>query len=752
VASLLIHALTNLVLIQAPSASVQGTVRDAESGAPLPGAIVALPDLRRTATVDPDGRYRFADVPPGPQHITVRFLGFEPRMLHALVPPQGALEINLSMRAVALHLRPIEVRPPTAFHRAEDDSAGFPDRSVSIAAVRNHPLLAEPDGLMALGGGEVVLQPESPSGVHVRGGGSDQTGYLLDGIPVLSPYHTGGLFSAWNPDALAGLRLSASGPSSGYADALSGTIAAVTRTPGSRLQMQASLGTSQARLTVDGPIGATGAALLLSVRSGFAGSFAPAGEASYLHGRSGDRLITLETPAVGGGLRLLAYDNDNLIGAAATVLVDTASLAPARNRLAWHSRSLGTEWRREWREATVRVQGWSAAVTSGAAWSAEAGHLAMASRRADLGALAALERRSGRSRTEVGIRIERSRTTYDVRPDTTGAAWSLHGTTPVAGVFVRHARALGPRLDLELGTTASLAAGTAYADPGVRLRWRLAGRLAVSGSYGRRHQFAQSLRNPESVVGNIFPADLYAGVGAAGVPAARSDQAVLAAEYRPSPGIRIGAQGWLRAFGGLLLVAPRAAEPFTTDGFTVGSGRARGVALDGSVATARYAVVASYGFQRVRLGNAALGYTPGFATAHLLDAGVIVSPTARTSVRLGMSGAAGRRATAASGTFEWEACNLRDNGCELAGSPHYRGAPLGALRLPSYVRLDLGVRQRWRIQVAGRDAELAAFCTMTNLLGRTNVLTYADDPITGGPSAVEMRPFAPLVLGLDWQF
>jgi hypothetical protein len=131
---------------------------------------------------------------------------------------------------------------------------------------------------------------------------------------------------------------------------------------------------------------------------------------------------------------------------------------------------------------------------------------------------------------------------------------------------------------------------------------------------------------------------------------------------------------------------------------------------------------------------------------------MIVFPTATTSVRLGVSGAAGRRATAASGTFEWEACNLRDNGCELAGSPHYQGAPLGALRLPPYIRLDLGVRQRWRVQVAGRDAELAAFVTMTNLLGRTNVLTYADSPITGRPGAVEMRPFAPLVFGLDWRF
>ncbi len=106
-APLLVHALASLIILQAPPASVQGTVLDGDSGAPLAGALVALPDLGRVATAGPDGRYRLADVPPGPQHITVRFLGYAPRELQALVPRDGALEINLSLVAVALHLRPI---------------------------------------------------------------------------------------------------------------------------------------------------------------------------------------------------------------------------------------------------------------------------------------------------------------------------------------------------------------------------------------------------------------------------------------------------------------------------------------------------------------------------------------------------------------------------------------------------------------------------------------------------------------------
>jgi hypothetical protein len=32
------------------------------------------------------------------------------------------------------------------------------------------------------------------------------------------------------------------------------------------------------------------------------------------------------------------------------------------------------------------------------------------------------------------------------------------------------------------------------------------------------------------------------------------------------------------------------------------------------------------------------------------------------------------------------------------------------------------------------------------------VLTIATDPVTGRRTAIEMRPRAPLVIGLDWRF
>jgi hypothetical protein len=739
------------MLLQAPQATVAGTVRDGETGAPLAGAVVALADLGRVTTVQPDGGYAFTDVPPGPQHLAIRFIGYAPRLVHALVPRVGRLEINVTLRAEPLRLETIEVRPNLATRGLEEDGTAYPDRSVSIAAVRNHPMLAEPDALEALGGGEVVLSPESPSGMNVRGGAADQTGYLLDDIPVLSPYHSAGLFTAWNPDALAALTLSSSSPWSATGSALSGTVLAETRAPSSQLHAQGSLSTTQARLTVDGPLGPTGAGFLASFRHGLPGGLAAESDPSYLHGENGDWLTKLETGALGGSLRLLAYDNDNELSAASVADAERASGTPPRNRFAWESRSFGGSWERPIRGATVRLLGWSATTASDASWLGQTGALAAASQRRDLGLLAAIARRSERAHTEIGLRLERSRTSYRVTGDSVGVPWRLYAETPVATAFAQRAQRLGA-LDLELGAGASMAASRVRLDPGVRIGWRMSGRTTLTGSFLRRHQFAQSLRNPESVIGNVFPADLFIGSGAPGVPVARSDQAVIAAEVRPAPGIRLGAQAYARALDGLVLAAPRGGEPFATGGFAVRSGQARGASLEAAASGRRYAVLASYGYQWIRLGSGDSGYVPANGTAHLLDAGILYYPAATLSVRLGVSGAVGRRGTATIGAVEWESCNLRDRGCELAGSPQTDTTALGRARLPSYLRLDLGVRKHWHFEIGGRDAVVAVFGTLSNVLARTNVLTYVRDPATGAQTAIQMRPRAPLVIGLDWQF
>ena len=291
---------------------------------------------------------------------------------------------------------------------------------------------------------------------------------------------------------------------------------------------------------------------------------------------------------------------------------------------------------------------------------------------------------SARGASELGLRVERRRTGYTIAPDSGAASYGLASTTPIATVFGRHERPLGGRVELELGVAVVAGAGAARMDPGAKLRWRVDDRLVLTGGYARRHQLTQSLRNPESIVGNVFPAELPVGAGASGVPVARSDQGVIGAELRASAGVRIAAQAWVRGFDGLLLAARATGEPFAVAGFATGTGAGAGrlgrdVACRRAIRRARELCVSA--------GPPRFGRAP--ATSPRSRARTWWTPASSSSRRpRWRSGwparvAAGRRGTTIPDGVEWESCNLRDKGCELAGSPHYDGAALGGSPAPA---------------------------------------------------------------------
>jgi hypothetical protein len=294
--------------------------------------------------------------------------------------------------------------------------------------------------------------------------------------------------------------------------------------------------------------------------------------------------------------------------------------------------------------------------------------------------------------------------------------------------------------------------GRVFSDPRVSVSWQPRASLTLTGSYARTHQFVQSLRNTESLVGSVFPAELYVTAGSPGVPVLQGDLGVLALAFRPAPALHLRAQAWTRRDEGLVLTAARQGAPFAQRAVTTGSGNASGAALDAIWTSSRARFLVSYGLQDVRLRADAVAYTPTYGVSHRLEAGVTVFPLRTFSVRLGALSELGRRTTPLVGGFDWESCNLLDRGCEFGGSPEHDPQALGGVALPAYLRLDLGVRKEWAVAVRGAATTFGVYSTLTNVLGRGNVLTYVNDPGTGALNARDMRPRAPLVIGFDWRF
>ena len=741
---------------QAPSviaARIVGEVRDDGTGLPIPGAAVSLPDLERTAVSDSIGRYVLDDVPPGPQHLQARSLGYAPRMLHALVPRHGEVEINLSLTARPIRLQSILVRAPLDLPGSQG-SPDLPDRDVPMRAIENHPLLNDPDAFRGMSAGEAVLDPEAPSGLHLRGGASDQTAYVLNGVPILFAYHAAGIASAWNPDAISRVRLIEALPSLNVPLTLSGAIDGETRAATDALAARGTMSTTQARVTIDTPVGRAGASALVGLRWGLPRLLRKSRESTYLHGDTGDRLAALDLGLGGGRLRVLGYDSDDEIRSLASKSNDpTVPSSSTRNVFEWASHSLGASWSRARAGSTDRAAAWFAGGEVASEWNEPAADLELNGDRADLGLFAAIERGGLHASTRVECRLERIQTRYRTRAAGDSIApFALRSTTPLFSLSARRSEPLVSNLRLDLGARVASTDRSTRIAPSVSARWSLSPNLHLVATAERTHQFVQSLRNSESVVGKVFPVDLFTGADRNGVPVARSDRALVAGEYLPIPGARLSLQLYAVRSNDLLLVAPAEGRPFSTGEFAIGSSASHGAAAEAAWSATRWGALLNYGWQRVHYEGGGESYVPEHGALHRLEGGITLFPGATTSVRLGASAAFHRRTTRIPGSFEWESCNIADGGCEFVGSPDYLTADLGGTRLPPYFRVDLGARKHWHLQIADREATVELFATATNILGRRNVLTYARSFDTGKVISIEMRPRAPLVAGIDWRF
>jgi len=733
----------------ASPAHIAGTVRDAETGAPVASATVYLPGLARRIHTDDAGHYRL-EAAPGPQRVLVSRMGFASTEFEAIVPDSGTLEIHVELRREPVPMPPIEVHGNVPLRSLSAPiGVANADRAITRDALNHDPRLVEPDYLRAMSGGDVVIDPENPSGLYVRGGASDQVGYVVDGIPVFNPYHSSGTFSAWNPDAISQVDLLASAASPDAPDALSGTVSARTRNPGSQTHTRGSVSATQVRATVDGPVGRTRTGYLFSVTSAFPGLMFHNSETSHLQGNNLDLLGKTQSPLAGGQLRLLGYLSHNHVDAATTG--DGASPGPLRNTFGWDSRSVGLQWTRDLGSTSLTMRSWYARGEVDAAWTGSDSLAHVDSNRDEAGGVAMLAIPMAGGRTNLGCRVQQLGSNYAYRP-AAGDAYVAGASTPLTTVFVEHDRPLHRTVLLSVSLADALAREADYLSPTAQLQWTPAASLTFTGTAARRYQFGQSLRNPESVISNIFPAEMYLIAGPDGAPVAASTIGILAMQTRPAAWLRFGLQSYARDFSGLALVAPDSDDPFATSGFVEGTGHSYGFSANVGANGRRLAFVADYGYQNVRLQYPGGGYVPGYGTVHSVEAGVNYMPAPGYSIRLGYQGMLGRTASSALGDLEYESVNLLDEGGEFGGSPVIGPGGPGGTTLPGYHRLDLGFRKSWLTRIAGHDGMLAAFGTVSNLMARSNVLTYAVDPATGARAPVEMRPLSPLVVGIDWQF
>ena len=201
--------------LAAQDGTVQGRVRDDEGAAVFRASVVLLRSGTPVVASDTDrlGSFRIFEVSPGPYTVRVQGLGYEEYSEEIVIGPAETVELDLRIPRSAIEIEGISVDAERSRTRARFEQVGGATiRDLDVDAVRLLPSLAEPDPVRAievLPG--VVSTSDFSAAFHVRGGSQDQNLILLDGMPIFSPFHLGGVFSVFNADMIDRVELHSGG-------------------------------------------------------------------------------------------------------------------------------------------------------------------------------------------------------------------------------------------------------------------------------------------------------------------------------------------------------------------------------------------------------------------------------------------------------------------------------------------------------------------------------------------------------------
>jgi hypothetical protein len=199
--------------------AVRGDVLDAETGAPLQGALVTSRGATRAVTTDRLGRFtlwimRFPDT------LTVAMIGRAPAAMSLPAPPTQALHIGLEASAVTLS--DVIVRAPASVARPLEDVGRW---QVPAAAGRGVPPAIETDIIRALTLVPAVsFSTPLSSRPIIRGYDAGESSLRIDGFEVLNLYHIGRVFSAFPADAASQVSVATAPQGAATGGTLAGTV------------------------------------------------------------------------------------------------------------------------------------------------------------------------------------------------------------------------------------------------------------------------------------------------------------------------------------------------------------------------------------------------------------------------------------------------------------------------------------------------------------------------------------------------
>jgi len=703
------------------AAAVHGRITAEPAGDALPGALVELVTVagRRLAVADSTGSYRFdlSAAEGGDARLRASRLGHRTLELEIRLPVRGTLGVDL-----ALPMRPFLL--PEVIARGTPEGPGHGESA-------ERPLPSPVVSRILEGGsglaGMATVRPNDPAGptptdptdvLYVRGSPADLKLVLLDGAPVYSPFHLGGLLDAFEPGVIGEGRLYVGGAPARYDGGLSYVLALTTREPGGGTRMAGSLDMLGARGVLETEAG-SGLRLLAAGRAVHA---------------LGPALLFGEPFPYGYADALLRADAD--LGVAGRL-----SLTGFHNRETVHlgGEESGPAWGNDAVSVRHRMVTGTTLIESGLSTGRFAALLpARGERGEERGQNRRVRATLDASRPvtggmlRAGMGYDRIDLAHDLTVGESAATSQTAGES--AGGYVDLSWMPSSRLALRGGMRADLfpTAGEARLAPRVSATWRVGDRAELVGALGRYHQYVRELPRLTATGEQALPAP-----GSAQLEVGGATHFTAGLHQEMDAGVRLGMEAYFKSFDA---AAARLVE-------------ANASGVDLWVRRDEGAVRGWLGYSLVWNWTASAGPDVAFVGRQILNAGARFSPGAAVELEGRLSYGAGLPFTgivlANVPHDEWQAPGRASGAPALAASASEE--PVVGPPSDAFLRLDVTASRPVETRIGGRTHHLTPYLRVMNALDRRDASFYfADDPHAPARPIAEL-PILP-VAGVSWRF
>lgn len=157
--------------------TVEGKILDPETGIPVFGATVYLPQLEKSGMSNAEGEFSINNVSPGNYQVVISSLGYATRTLNITVPLSTPLNIELLPSAIEMEA----VIVSTPFHRLQSENVVMVARETTENLVRNGAMSLA-DGITQMPGVESITTGSGIGKPVIRGLSSNRVLVYAQGV------------------------------------------------------------------------------------------------------------------------------------------------------------------------------------------------------------------------------------------------------------------------------------------------------------------------------------------------------------------------------------------------------------------------------------------------------------------------------------------------------------------------------------------------------------------------------------------